>query len=403
MSIEAVSWALSTQRVATPMQRLVLIAVANHADKRGQSAWPSQETLAEYCCCSSRTIRRQLSELEESGIIRRGDQRLVSHFRGGYRPVVYDVDLGGDEPADNSGGGRTSATDLRPDNLSRLDTGVHRGRTSATLRPDTGVLRTVLEPSIEPSIESNPFPSSASGEEQADSLDAGFKEFMEAYPIKDWLPRAQRSYKSALKFITHEELLERVAEQRDYIVEYRYKAYLWLRHGKYMKSASEIRDINADGKQCCAATDGKVLMEQSSKRQLDAEFEKFWALVGRKRGKQQARKSFEKQRRTHSMEFICSQLMKAQAEWMRTGREPEYWPHPSTWLNQQLDDDYDTTSVPSQREFYEARVQMIREQHLREKAQLTAVADDVSMPAITSTCIEEDDEDDDGDDWDWGA
>ena len=88
MSIEAVSWALNTKRVATPMQRLVLIAVANHADKRGQSAWPSQETLAEYCCCSSRTIRRQLSELEESGIIRRGDQRLVSHFRGGYRPVV---------------------------------------------------------------------------------------------------------------------------------------------------------------------------------------------------------------------------------------------------------------------------------------------------------------------------
>lgn len=151
MSIEAVSWALSTRRVATPMQRLVLIAVANHADKRGQSAWPSQETLAEYCCCSSRTIRRQLSELEESGIIRRGDQRLVSHFRGGYRPVVYDVDLGGDEPANNSGGDRTSAADLRPDNLSRLDTGVHRGRTSATLRPDTGVLRTVLEPSIEPS------------------------------------------------------------------------------------------------------------------------------------------------------------------------------------------------------------------------------------------------------------
>lgn len=158
MSIEAVSWALSTQRVATPMQRLVLIAVANHADKRGQSAWPSQETLAEYCCCSSRTIRRQLSELEESGIIRRGDQRLVSHFRGGYRPVVYDVDLGGDEPANNSGRGRTSATDLRPDNLSRLDTGVHRGRTSATLRPDTGVLRTVLEPSIEPSISNPPTP-----------------------------------------------------------------------------------------------------------------------------------------------------------------------------------------------------------------------------------------------------
>ncbi|MEQ3835285.1 hypothetical protein [Lawsonella clevelandensis] len=141
---------------------------------------------------------------------------------------------------------------------------------------------------------------------------------------------------------------------------------------------------------------------KSSKRQLDEEFESFWTLVGRKRGKQQARKSFEKQRRTHNLEFICSQIVKAQAEWVRMGREPEYWPHPSTWLNQQLDDDYDTTSVPSQHEFYEARVQMIREQHVREKAQINAVTDDAAMPAITSTCVE-DDEDEDDDDWDWGA
>ena len=330
MSIEAVSWALNTKRVATPMQRLVLIAVANHADKRGQSAWPSQETLAEYCCCSSRTIRRQLSELEESGIIRRGDQRLVSHFRGGYRPVVYDVDLGGDEPVDNSGRDRTSAADLRPDNLSRLDTGVHRGRTSATLRPDTGVLRTVLEPSIEPSI-SNSLPPCAS-----DPVD---------------------------------------------------------------NSATSCTAVAALGDPQA----GTPTQTKPSKRQLDDEFERFWALVGRKRGKQQARKSFEKQRRTHDLEFICSQLMKAQAEWIRTGREPEYWPHPSTWLNQQLDDDYDTTSVPSQHEFYEARVQMLREQHVREKAQLNAVAGDASMPAITSTCVEDDDEDEDDDDWDWGA
>ena len=346
MSIEAVSWALSTQRVATPMQRLVLIAVANHADKRGQSAWPSQETLAEYCCCSSRTIRRQLSELEESGIIRRGDQRLVSHFRGGYRPVVYDVDLGGDEPANNSGRGRTSATDLRPDNLSRLDTGVHRGRTSATLRPDTGVLRTVLEPSIEPSI-SNPLPPLRESSAEGAAL----------VPLGD--PQAgtpTNTNRGALQ---------------------------------------PVNESDPKGRQ-----QGRW---KPSKRQLDAEFEKFWALVGRKRGKQQARKSFEKQRRTHSMEFICSQLMKAQAEWIRTGREPEYWPHPSTWLNQQLDDDYDTTSVPSKHEFDETRVQMLREQHMREKAQLNPVVDDASMPAITSTCIEEDDEDDDDDDWDWGA
>ena len=324
MSIEAVSWALNTKRVATPMQRLVLIAVANHADKRGQSAWPSQETLAEYCCCSSRTIRRQLSELEESGIIRRGDQRLVSHFRGGYRPVVYDVDLGGDEPVDNSGRGRTSAADLRPDNLSRLDTGVHRGRTSATLRPDTGVLRTVLEPSIEPSI-SNSLPSCAS-----DPVD---------------------------------------------------------------NSAASCTAVAALGDPQA----GTPTQTKPSKRQLDDEFERFWSLVGRKRGKQQARKSFEKQRRTHDLEFICSQLTKAQAEWIRTGREPEYWPHPSTWLNQQLEDDYDTVRMPSQQEFYEARVQMLRERHLREKDQLKSISQ--SSPILAFPASPADDDDSDGDDW----
>ena len=331
MSIEAVSWALSTQRVATPMQRLVLIAVANHADKRGQSAWPSQETLAEYCCCSSRTIRRQLSELEESGLIRRGDQRLVSHFRGGYRPVVYDVDLGGDEPVDNSddpvdnsGGGRTSATDLRPDNLSRLDTGVHRGRTSATLRPDTGVLRTVLEPSIEPSI-SNSLPPCAS-----DPVD---------------------------------------------------------------NSATSCTAVAALGDPQA----GTPTQTKPSKRQLDDEFEKFWSLVARKRGKQQSRKSFEKQRRAHSLEFICSQITKAQDEWLRMGRAPEYWPHPSTWLNQQLEDDYDTVRMPSQQEFYEARVQMLRERHLQKKDQLKSISQ--SSPILAFPASPADDDDSDGDDW----
>ena len=134
-----------------------------------------------------------------------------------------------------------------------------------------------------------------------------------------------------------------------------------------------------------------------TKRQLDEEFERFWALVGRKRGKQQARKSFEKQRRTHDLEFICSQITKAQDEWLRMGREPEYWPHPSTWLNQQLEDDYDTVRMPSQQEFYEARVQMLRERHLREKDQLKSISQ--SSPILAFPASPADDDDSDGDDW----
>lgn len=142
---------------------------------------------------------------------------------------------------------------------------------------------------------------------------------------------------------------------------------------------------------------GTPTQTKPSKRQLDDEFEKFWSLVARKRGKQQSRKSFEKQRRTHDLEFICSQLMKAQDEWLRMGRAPEYWPHPSTWLNQQLEDDYDTVRMPSQQEFYEARVQMLRERHLREKDQLKSISQ--SSPILAFPASPADDDDSDGDDW----
>lgn len=162
-------------------------------------------------------------------------------------------------------------------------------------------------------------------------------------------------------------------------------------------SVSEVKTSEGDP-QADAPTQTKP-----SKRQLDEEFDRFWGLVGRKRGKQQARKSFEKQRRAHSLEFICSQITKAQAEWVNTGRDPGYWPHPSTWLNQQLEDDYDTTRMPSQREFYEARVKMLREQHLREKGQLRSISQGSPVLAIPASCVEDDDQDEDDDDWDWSA
>ena len=50
-------------------QRLVLLALASFTDKRGANAYPSQGTLARMCCCTTRTIRRALSELIAMRII----------------------------------------------------------------------------------------------------------------------------------------------------------------------------------------------------------------------------------------------------------------------------------------------------------------------------------------------
>lgn len=341
MSLKAMLWVLEDCTVAEPELRVLLFALADRAANDGTSAFPSRAWLAERCFCSVRSVSRRLARLEEMGIIRRGDQHLVDHFRADRRPVVWDLNITyGVTPVSRRDTGDMSATSCRGDTCDTY------GVTPVTERGDTAVShKPSYKPSIEPSI-SNPLPPLRESAAEGAAL----------VPLGD--PQAGTP--------TH---TNRGALQ-------------------------PVNERDPQGRQ-----QGRG---EPSRRQLDEEFERFWALVGRKRGKQQARKSFEQQRRTHDLEFICSQITKAQAEWLRTGREARYWPHPSTWLNQQLDDDYDATVMPSQSEFYEARVRMLREQHVREKTKLSSVSGAspvLAIPAATGT----DDDDDDDDDWDWGA
>jgi len=93
VSIEALSVVLNSTMSTDPLQKLILMGLANHADGYGRSARPSQETLARYAQCGRRTVQRKLAELEEAGAVRRGDQRLTDHLRGDRRPVVWDLCL----------------------------------------------------------------------------------------------------------------------------------------------------------------------------------------------------------------------------------------------------------------------------------------------------------------------
>lgn len=90
MSTHIMGWALRAD-VGDPIAKLVLIALADHAHNDGTNAWPSQSTIAEYVGCSDRTVRTKLAELESAGVIRRGDQAVVSHLPVNRRPVVWDV------------------------------------------------------------------------------------------------------------------------------------------------------------------------------------------------------------------------------------------------------------------------------------------------------------------------
>ena len=71
--------------------RLVLVILADYAKPDGRGAYPSVRTVSRVARVSERCVRQHLKRLREDGVIRRGDQGLVSHARADRRPVVWDL------------------------------------------------------------------------------------------------------------------------------------------------------------------------------------------------------------------------------------------------------------------------------------------------------------------------
>ena len=89
MSIECMAWVLEQQGLE-PVDKLVLLGIANHADRDGGNAWPSLATLALYVGRGDQTVRRSIRELQKRGlldVVVQGGQG--SH--GGYRSNLYRV------------------------------------------------------------------------------------------------------------------------------------------------------------------------------------------------------------------------------------------------------------------------------------------------------------------------
>ena len=76
MSLKASRWVWE-HSTSAGLDRLVLLAIADHADEFGGSAWPSLTRLAEMCGLSRRSVIRSVDRLVESGELER--------LRGGGR------------------------------------------------------------------------------------------------------------------------------------------------------------------------------------------------------------------------------------------------------------------------------------------------------------------------------
>lgn len=93
MSVEAIAWVLNHAPVESPVSKLVLVALANHAHPDGSAAFPSVSTICRYTCLSERSVRQHLDNLEQRGVIRRCDPKIVAAYikRADRRPIGYDI------------------------------------------------------------------------------------------------------------------------------------------------------------------------------------------------------------------------------------------------------------------------------------------------------------------------
>ena len=234
MSLKAMLWVLEEAPVDAPYLP-ILFALADRAGDDGTAAWPSREWLAERARCSVRTVQRHLGALEEAGVIRRGDQELVSHIRADRRPIVWDIIMDG--PVDNSLHGVTSSAE-RGDRLSPRS--LH-GVTSSAERGDTGVTQTVLEPSFTPLTPHR----GETDETLHNPTPDDFAEFAAAYPIKDKISRARHAWDTAATDTPPSVLVQQALSQTGAIRQSGKPAYLWLRDKNYLfplpKTPAEVQ------------------------------------------------------------------------------------------------------------------------------------------------------------------
>lgn len=95
MSLESMIWALHLKpenlNGVHDGAHLTLVLLANYMSPEGRGAWPAVSTMAERRGVSNRTISRHLDQLEEAGLITRGDQSAVRNLPANRRPVVWDL------------------------------------------------------------------------------------------------------------------------------------------------------------------------------------------------------------------------------------------------------------------------------------------------------------------------
>lgn len=96
MSFQAVEWALDAERTGplAAETRLVLVVMAERADRHGRNVYLAAATIAERLGTTERSVRRHFSTLRERSLILPGDpEQIPEKIPHNRRPVIYDLPI----------------------------------------------------------------------------------------------------------------------------------------------------------------------------------------------------------------------------------------------------------------------------------------------------------------------
>jgi hypothetical protein len=168
VSVQALTWVLDRSE-AKLGARLILLAIANHADKYGEQCWASVRTLAEAARLSERQTRVNLRVLEDAGEIEEVGRhpKYGTHVYRLPKMAAQTLPVGeATAPAESAPGNRPSSGGQN-----------HAGSVSET----------APEPSSNPSQPSKKL------------IDAQFEQFWRIYPRRVGKRAARKAYGDALK------------------------------------------------------------------------------------------------------------------------------------------------------------------------------------------------------------
>ena len=183
----------------------ILYALADRANDDGTGCWPYYETLADEARCSVPTIKRHIKELEDRGLIIRGDQRKVSGYPRYRKPVVWDLDMSlrrepkkvGYQPDTSPERGINGDKVGYQPEQSEVSTTTEWGVTGDTYNLPTTTHTTVLQPSIDhPSADR-------------------FEEFWEVVPKKVGKQAAKKAWVKAIKATDPDVIIAGMKQYRD--------------------------------------------------------------------------------------------------------------------------------------------------------------------------------------------